>query len=36
MYARMAGIAVEIRWARFCDYGAGRMPSVLYRLANGA
>jgi hypothetical protein len=33
MYDRMARIAVEPRWARFYDFGAGRMPRFLAELA---
>ncbi|MFC1404971.1 MULTISPECIES: pyridoxamine 5'-phosphate oxidase family protein [Streptacidiphilus] len=33
MYDRMARIAVEPQWARFYDFGAGRMPQFLADLA---
>lgn len=33
MYDRMARIAVTPTWARFYDYGAGRMPRFLQELA---
>lgn len=33
-YEQMARIAIEPRWARFFDFGAGRMPSFLEDLAN--
>lgn len=33
MYERMARIAVRPRWARFYDFGAGRLPQFLQDLA---
>jgi len=33
MYDRMARIALEPRWARFYDFGTGRMPQFLADLA---
>ncbi|MGV9886965.1 pyridoxamine 5'-phosphate oxidase family protein [Streptomyces sp. NPDC003395] len=33
MYDKMARIAVEPQWARFYDFGAGRMPQFLADLA---
>ena len=36
MYDRMARISIEPVWARFFDFGAGRMPSFLTKLAGGA
>jgi nitroimidazol reductase NimA-like FMN-containing flavoprotein (pyridoxamine 5'-phosphate oxidase superfamily) len=33
MYAQMARISIEPVWARFFDFGAGRMPSFLTKLA---
>ncbi|MEU6732747.1 pyridoxamine 5'-phosphate oxidase family protein [Streptomyces physcomitrii] len=36
MYDRMARIAVEPRWARFYDFGAGRVPRFLAELAERA
>jgi hypothetical protein len=36
MYQQMARIAIEPVWARFFDFGAGRMPSFLTKLAGGA
>nr|WP_099023738.1 pyridoxamine 5'-phosphate oxidase family protein [Mycolicibacterium palauense] len=33
MYDRMARIAITPRWARFYDYGAGRLPTFLAELA---
>ncbi len=33
MYDRMARIAVEPRWARFYDFGAGRVPQFVADLA---
>jgi len=32
----MARISIEPRWARFYDFGPGRMPSFLVELASGA
>jgi pyridoxamine 5'-phosphate oxidase-like protein len=34
MYDQMARIAVKPQWARFYDFGAGRMPQFLVELAN--
>ncbi len=36
MYDQMARISIEPVWARFFDFGAGRMPSFLTKLAAGA
>jgi hypothetical protein len=36
MYEQMARISIEPRWARFYDFGAGRIPSFLLKLASGA
>jgi nitroimidazol reductase NimA-like FMN-containing flavoprotein (pyridoxamine 5'-phosphate oxidase superfamily) len=36
MYPQMARISIEPRWARFYDFGAGRMPSFLSKLAQEA
>jgi pyridoxamine 5'-phosphate oxidase-like protein len=36
LYDRMARISIEPVWARFFDFGAGRMPSFLTELAGGA
>jgi pyridoxamine 5'-phosphate oxidase-like protein len=36
MYDQMARISVEPVWARFFDFGAGRMPSFLTKLAGDA
>ena len=33
MYDQMARIRIEPRWARFYDFGAGRLPSFLSKLA---
>lgn len=33
MYDRMARISIEPAWARFFDFGAGRLPSFLTKLA---
>jgi hypothetical protein len=35
-YDRMARISVEPAWARFFDFGAGRLPSFLTKLAGDA
>ena len=35
LYPQMARISIEPRWARFYDFGAGRMPSFLVELASG-
>ena len=36
MYPQMARISIEPRWARFYDFGAGRFPSFLAKLASEA
>jgi hypothetical protein len=36
MYDQMARISIEPVWARFFDFGAGRLPSFLTKLASGA
>ncbi len=36
MYDQMARISIEPVWARFFDFGAGRMPSFLTKLAADA
>jgi len=36
LYDRMARISIEPVWARYFDFGAGRMPSFLMKLAGGA
>jgi len=36
LYDRMARISVEPTWARFYDFGAGRMPSFLTKLVGRA
>ncbi|MZD10549.1 pyridoxamine 5-phosphate oxidase [Streptomyces sp. SID5785] len=36
LYDRMARIAVEPRWARYYDFGAGRVPQFLAELARKA
>jgi nitroimidazol reductase NimA-like FMN-containing flavoprotein (pyridoxamine 5'-phosphate oxidase superfamily) len=36
MYDQMVRIAIEPRWARFYDFGAGRLPSFLSTLASNA
>jgi hypothetical protein len=33
MYERMARIAITPTWARFYDFGAGRVPRFLQELA---
>lgn len=35
-YDRMARISIAPSWARFFDFGAGRLPSFLMKLAGGA
>jgi hypothetical protein len=35
LYDQMARISIEPAWARFFDFGAGRMPSFLTKLAGG-
>jgi nitroimidazol reductase NimA-like FMN-containing flavoprotein (pyridoxamine 5'-phosphate oxidase superfamily) len=34
MYPQMVRISIEPRWARFFDFGAGRIPSFLAELAS--
>ena len=34
-YERMARISIEPRWARFYDFGAGRLPGFLTKLVSG-
>jgi nitroimidazol reductase NimA-like FMN-containing flavoprotein (pyridoxamine 5'-phosphate oxidase superfamily) len=36
MYPQMVRIALEPAWARFYDFGAGRLPATLQRLAEQA
>jgi nitroimidazol reductase NimA-like FMN-containing flavoprotein (pyridoxamine 5'-phosphate oxidase superfamily) len=36
MYPQMARISIEPRWARFYDFGAGRIPAFLSTLASEA
>jgi hypothetical protein len=36
MYPQMARISIEPRWARFYDFGAGRVPAFLSQLADAA
>lgn len=36
MYDRMARIAITPKWLRYCDFGAGRLPTLLSELANNA
>ena len=36
MYEQMARISIEPVWARFFDFGTGRIPSFLTKLAGGA
>jgi hypothetical protein len=36
MYDQMARISIEPQWARFYDFGAGRIPSFLLKLASKA
>jgi nitroimidazol reductase NimA-like FMN-containing flavoprotein (pyridoxamine 5'-phosphate oxidase superfamily) len=33
MYKQMARIAIEPRWARYYDFGTGRVPGFLFKLA---
>ena len=33
LYKQMARITIEPRWARYYDFGAGRVPSFLRKLA---
>jgi nitroimidazol reductase NimA-like FMN-containing flavoprotein (pyridoxamine 5'-phosphate oxidase superfamily) len=34
VYKQMVRISIEPRWARFFDYGAGRLPAFLEKLVN--
>lgn len=34
-YERMARISIKPRWARFYDFGAGRLPGFLTKLVSG-
>ena len=34
-YEQMVRISIEPQWARFFDYGAGRLPKFLDKLVNG-
>jgi hypothetical protein len=34
LYDQMARIRIQPKWARFFDFGAGRMPRFLQRLAS--
>jgi Pyridoxamine 5'-phosphate oxidase len=36
MYDQMVRISIEPRWARCYDFGAGRLPKFLSKLANNA
>lgn len=36
MYQQMVRISIEPLWARFYDFGAGRVPAFLQNLANAA
>jgi len=35
VYEQMVRISIEPRWARFYDFGAGRLPTFLAKLVNG-
>ena len=35
LYKQMVRISIEPQWARFFDYGAGRLPAFLDKLVNG-
>jgi hypothetical protein len=35
LYKQMVRISIEPRWARFFDFGAGRMPAFLSKLMSG-
>ena len=35
MYQQMARITIQPRWARYYDFGAGRVPGFLLKLAQG-
>jgi hypothetical protein len=34
VYEQMVRISIEPRWARFYDFGAGRLPALLANLVN--
>jgi hypothetical protein len=34
VYKQMVRISIEPRWARFFDFGAGRVPAFLANLGN--
>jgi uncharacterized protein YndB with AHSA1/START domain len=36
MYKQMARITIKPRWARYYDFGTGRLPGFLLKLASGA
>ena len=36
LYKQMSRIAVTPHWARFYDFGTGRVPAFLLKLANNA
>ena len=36
LYDQMARISIEPAWARFFDFGAGRMPAFLTKLVGDA
>jgi len=36
MYTQMVRISIEPTWARFYDFGAGRLPATLQRLADNS
>ena len=36
MYDQMVRISIEPRWARFYDFGAGRLPAFLSKLASAS
>jgi Pyridoxamine 5'-phosphate oxidase len=36
MYKQMVRISIDPQWARFYDFGAGRMPAFLVNLANNS
>ena len=35
MYQQMARITIQPRWARYYDFGGGRVPGFLLKLAQG-
>lgn len=35
LYKQMTRIAIEPRWARFYDFGAGRLPGFLQKMVSG-